>query len=206
MAAEERPAFYALRPGGWRDLVTLLHPPYTAWHLSYVAFGAAAAPQIHADRLLAALAAFFLVATSVLADDKPPIPEKPIAEKKELLFSDDFEGTGSGCALSPGWNKVTAVVPVFFQGAYRAKRLEALFPRGFRERYFVRRQCPLRRACYCGHWFPLYNSSDIHSPVYRSGHPRVNATWELTAGGEMAKDTYSGLDRNWVTNRSKNAT
>src|SRR3954468_2280825 len=60
MAAEQRPAFYALRPGGWRDFVTLLHPPYTAWHLSYVAFGAAAAPQIHADRLLAALAAFFL--------------------------------------------------------------------------------------------------------------------------------------------------
>ena len=41
---EQRPAFYALRPGGWRDLVTLLHPPYTAWHLSYVALGAAAAP------------------------------------------------------------------------------------------------------------------------------------------------------------------
>ena len=39
----ERPAFYALRGGGWRDLVTLLHPPYTAWHLSYVALGAAAA-------------------------------------------------------------------------------------------------------------------------------------------------------------------
>jgi len=56
----ERPAFYALRAGGWRDLVTLLHPPYTAWHLSYVALGAAAAPEIHADRLLAALAAFFL--------------------------------------------------------------------------------------------------------------------------------------------------
>ena len=55
-----RPAFYALRPGGWRDLVTVLHPPYTAWLLSYVALGAAAAPQVHADRLLAALAAFFL--------------------------------------------------------------------------------------------------------------------------------------------------
>lgn len=55
-----RPAFYALKPGGWRDLVTLLHPPYTAWHLSYVALGAAAAPQIHVDRLLAALGAFFL--------------------------------------------------------------------------------------------------------------------------------------------------
>jgi hypothetical protein len=56
----ERPAFYALAPGGWRDLATILHPPYTLWHLSYVALGAAAAPQIHADRLLAALAAFFL--------------------------------------------------------------------------------------------------------------------------------------------------
>jgi hypothetical protein len=56
----DRPAFYALRSGGWRDLVTLLHPPYTAWHLSYVALGAAAAPHIYANRLVAALAAFFL--------------------------------------------------------------------------------------------------------------------------------------------------
>ena len=56
----DRPAFYALGTGGWRDLITLLHPPYTAWHLSYVALGAAAAPQIHVDRLLAALGAFFL--------------------------------------------------------------------------------------------------------------------------------------------------
>src|SRR2546421_1645821 len=56
----DRPAFYALRRGRWRDLVTLLHPPYTAWHLSYVALGAAAAPTVHLDRLLAALAAFFL--------------------------------------------------------------------------------------------------------------------------------------------------
>ena len=56
----DRPAFYALQPGGWRDLVTLLHPPYTAWHLSYVALGAAVAPVVHTDRLLAALGAFFL--------------------------------------------------------------------------------------------------------------------------------------------------
>jgi hypothetical protein len=45
MAADDRPipasrpAFYALRPGGWRDYVTLLHLPYTAWHLSYVVVG-----------------------------------------------------------------------------------------------------------------------------------------------------------------------
>jgi 4-hydroxybenzoate polyprenyltransferase len=41
-----RPAFYALASGGWRDYVTLLHPPYTVWHLSYVAIGAALAPQL----------------------------------------------------------------------------------------------------------------------------------------------------------------
>jgi ABC-type branched-subunit amino acid transport system permease subunit len=56
----DRPAFYALRPGGWRDLLTVLHPPYTAWHLSYVAFGAVAAPELHGDRLAATLLAFFL--------------------------------------------------------------------------------------------------------------------------------------------------
>ncbi|HEV2902926.1 MAG TPA: hypothetical protein VGW30_06660 [Gaiellaceae bacterium] len=55
-----RPAFYALAAGGWRDYVTILHLPYTAWHLSYVAIGAALAPELHAERLLAALAAFFL--------------------------------------------------------------------------------------------------------------------------------------------------
>jgi hypothetical protein len=57
---DQRPAFYALRSGGWRDLVTVLHPPYTAWHLANVGFGAAAAAQIHTDRFVATLAAFFL--------------------------------------------------------------------------------------------------------------------------------------------------
>jgi hypothetical protein len=54
------PAFYAMQPGGWRDYWTLLHPPYTAWHLSYVLLGAAAAPRIHGDRLAGTLIAFFL--------------------------------------------------------------------------------------------------------------------------------------------------
>jgi hypothetical protein len=55
-----RPAFYALAPGGWRDYVTLLHPPYTLWHLSYVAIGAALAPELEVERLVATLVAFFL--------------------------------------------------------------------------------------------------------------------------------------------------
>jgi len=59
-AAPERPAFYALGRGRVRELTTLLHPPYTAWHLSYYAIGAAAAPRLHADRLWWGLAAFAL--------------------------------------------------------------------------------------------------------------------------------------------------
>jgi len=54
------PAFYALRRGGWRDYVTLLHLPYTAWHLSYVVIGAALAPIWRPERLGLSLGAFFL--------------------------------------------------------------------------------------------------------------------------------------------------
>jgi hypothetical protein len=60
VSATTRPAFYALSPGGWRDYLTLLHPPYTAWHLSYVVIGAALAPQWRPGILGLALAAFFL--------------------------------------------------------------------------------------------------------------------------------------------------
>jgi hypothetical protein len=76
----DRPAFYALRSGGWRDLVTLLHPPYTAWHLSYVAIGAAAAPHIYAGRLIAALAAFFL-AVGVSAHALDELQGHPLGTK-----------------------------------------------------------------------------------------------------------------------------
>jgi hypothetical protein len=55
-----RPAFYALGRGRFGDVVTLLHPPYTAWHLSYFALGAAVAPHIYTARLLWGLGAFAL--------------------------------------------------------------------------------------------------------------------------------------------------
>jgi hypothetical protein len=60
MSGTARPAFYALAPGGWRDYVTLLHPPYTLWHLSYVAIGAALAPHWRPGVLGLGLLAFFL--------------------------------------------------------------------------------------------------------------------------------------------------
>jgi 4-hydroxybenzoate polyprenyltransferase len=55
-----RPAWYALERGGWRDYVTLLHPPYTAWHLSYVVIGGCLAPVVAWDRLAAVVVAFAL--------------------------------------------------------------------------------------------------------------------------------------------------
>ena len=58
--AERRPAYYAAAGGGWRDWWTLLHPPYTAWHLSYVVIGACLAPRVQTARLIVTLLAFFL--------------------------------------------------------------------------------------------------------------------------------------------------
>ncbi len=57
------PAFYAGPATGrrrWADWWVLLHPPYTLWHLSYVAIGATIAPRFDAGRLAATLLAFFL--------------------------------------------------------------------------------------------------------------------------------------------------
>jgi hypothetical protein len=56
----DRPAYYAAGPGRWRDWWTLLHPPYTAWHLSYAVIGAALAPRVQTSRLIATVLAFFL--------------------------------------------------------------------------------------------------------------------------------------------------
>ena len=57
---QPRASWYALAPGGWRDYVTLLHPPYTAWHVSYVVIGGCLAADVSWGRLGAAAAAFAL--------------------------------------------------------------------------------------------------------------------------------------------------
>jgi len=59
-APSARPSWYALETGGWRDYVTLLHPPYTVWHLSYVVIGGCLAPVVAWGRLGAAVVAFAL--------------------------------------------------------------------------------------------------------------------------------------------------
>jgi hypothetical protein len=57
------PAFYAPALGertAWADWWTLLHPPYTLWHLSYVAIGASLSARFDGGRLAATLLAFLL--------------------------------------------------------------------------------------------------------------------------------------------------
>src|SRR5207237_8733112 len=76
-AAPQRPAFYALAGGRAGELLTLLHPPYTAWHLSYFALGAAVAPHVHLDRLLWGLAAFAL-AVGVAAHALDELHDRPL--------------------------------------------------------------------------------------------------------------------------------
>jgi hypothetical protein len=85
------PAYYAARPGGWRDWWTLLHPPYTAWHLSYVVIGAALAPRMSVSHLLYAVVAFFL-AVGVAAHALDELHGRPLR------------------TAIPGWALITATV------------------------------------------------------------------------------------------------
>jgi hypothetical protein len=107
----DRPAFYALSGGGWRDLVTLLHPPYTAWHLSYVVIGAATAPTLHAGRLIAALAAFFL-AVGVSAHALDELNGRPLqtALRRRTLIG--LAGAGLASAVAIGVAGAIVVSPL----------------------------------------------------------------------------------------------
>jgi hypothetical protein len=107
----DRPAFYALRSGGWRDLVTLLHPPYTAWHLSFVAIGAAAAPHIYADRLAAALGAFFL-AVGISAHALDELHGRPLGTKLSRAALIALAATGLLGAVAIGVAGVIVVSPL----------------------------------------------------------------------------------------------
>ena len=72
-----RPAWYALARGGWRDYVTLLHPPYTAWHLSYVVVGGCLAAEVAWGRLALTVLAFAL-ALGIGAHALDELNERPL--------------------------------------------------------------------------------------------------------------------------------
>jgi len=119
--AEQRPAFYALRPGGWRDLVTLLHPPYTLWHVSYVAIGAAAAAQVHGTRLAAAIAAF-LLAVGIGAHSIDELHGRPLGTRLSRGALLALSALGLGGAVAIGIVGVLTVsvtlAPLVVAGAF----------------------------------------------------------------------------------------
>lgn len=97
---EPAPAFYAIQGGGWRDWWTILHPPYTVWHLSYVAIGAAVAPVVRLDRLAATLLAFFL-AVGIGAHALDELNGRPLrtAISSRLLRAAAFASISGAVAL-----------------------------------------------------------------------------------------------------------
>ena len=86
-------AFYALQPGGWRDYWTIIHPPYTAWHLSYVLLGAALAPAPDPRIVAGALLAFGL-AVGVGSHAFDELRGRPLGTR--------IPAPGAGCARSDG--------------------------------------------------------------------------------------------------------
>ena len=72
------PAYYTALGRGWRrDVWAVLHPPYTAWHLSYVVIGASLAPRLSVFRLTATLVAFFL-AVGIAAHSLDELNGRPL--------------------------------------------------------------------------------------------------------------------------------
>ncbi len=102
------PAFYALPGGGWRDYWTLLHPPYTAWHLSYVALGAALAP--HPDpRIVAGALLAFGLAVGVGAHAFDELHGRPLRTRIPARLLVALGSAGLGAALVLGLLAVALV-------------------------------------------------------------------------------------------------
>jgi hypothetical protein len=77
---DARPAWYAAPSRSrsrWRDWWTILHPPYTAWHLSYVLIGAGLAPHLDGERLAGTLLGFAL-AVGVAAHALDELKGRPL--------------------------------------------------------------------------------------------------------------------------------
>jgi hypothetical protein len=121
--ARPRPAFYALRPGGWRDLVSVLHPPYTLWNVSNVAIGAAAAPHIYAGRLAAAIAAFFL-AVGIGAHSLDELHGRPLGTQlsRRALIALAVGGLGGALAIGIAGTIVVSptLAPLVLAGGFIA--------------------------------------------------------------------------------------
>ena len=126
MATPERPAFYALGSGRVAELLTLLHPPYTLWHLSYYALGAALAPRVHADRVIWGLVAFAL-AVGVAAHALDELHDRPLRtalSDRVLVLLAAFSSAGAlaigivGVLIVSVWLLPLVVAGALFLPAY----------------------------------------------------------------------------------------
>jgi hypothetical protein len=112
-----------MRPGGWRDLVSVLHPPYTLWHVSNVAIGAAAAAHIYPGRLAVASAAFFL-AVGVGAHAFDELNGRPLQTRlsRRTLLALAWGGLGGALAIGIAGCIVVSptLVPLVLAGAFIA--------------------------------------------------------------------------------------
>jgi hypothetical protein len=95
------PAWYAASPGTWRDWITVLHPPYTAWHLAYVLVGAGLASRIDGQRLAGTLLAFAL-AVGVAAHALDELRGRPLGTKIASPVLVGVSATSLGAAVALG--------------------------------------------------------------------------------------------------------
>ncbi len=116
-----RPAFYALRPGGWRDYVTLVHVPYTAWHLSYVVVGGCLVASVAWGRLGLTVLAFAL-AMGVGAHALDELQGRPLgtAIPSRVLVALAVVSVAAACAIGVAVAIETTVwlVPLIALGAF----------------------------------------------------------------------------------------
>ena len=139
MSSEARPAFYALAPGGWRDYVTLLHLPYTSWHLSYVVIGACLAPHVPAGRLALTVVAFFL-GLGVGAHALDELNGRPLQTRIPTAVLVALAACSLACASAIGivvavthdlWLLAFVAFGAFIATAYNLELLDGLFHNGF---------------------------------------------------------------------------
>jgi hypothetical protein len=111
IADSARPAFYALGRGRTGEILTLLHPPYTVWHLSYFALGAAIAPHVYVNRLLWGLLAFGL-AVGVAAHALDELHDRPLGTSFSNRTLIALAGASLLVALGIGVAGVITVTPL----------------------------------------------------------------------------------------------
>lgn len=109
----------------------LLHPPYTAWHLSYVLIGSGLAPEVSLLKLLATLLAFFF-AVGISAHALDELRGRPLQTEipGSVLWVAAVVGLGvsvglgiAGVAVAGPWLLPFIAVGVLFVFAYNLELL-----------------------------------------------------------------------------------